>query len=116
MGATRITPFFLLIILLTSCGSDPLDVDTSSITVDPVKVNRLDKDFFSLDTAHLDQGIAAIRQKYGIITDCFLNNVICYSARDSQDCYMALNDFVTDHSMRGAWEDCDKQFVSIITI
>lgn len=110
MGFARIAPFFFFIFLLTACGSDPLDVDTSSITVDPVKVQRLDKDFFALDTAKLSEGIAAIRQRYGIITDCFLNNVICYSARDSQDCYMALADFITDHSMRGAWEECDKLF------
>src|SRR5688572_10548714 len=87
MKATRILPIlFLTLIFSASCGSDPLDVDTSSVTVDPVKVQRIDQDFFNLDTSKLVTGIADIRKKYGTITDCFLNNVICYAAPDSASC------------------------------
>lgn len=112
MGATRIAPFIIFLFLFTGCGSDPLDVDTSSVTIDPVKVHRLDQEFFGLDTSNLVQGIDDIRKKHGIITDCFLNNVICFSAVDSSDCFMALGDFITDHAMRGAWEDASKKFES----
>lgn len=110
MGATRITPFFFFLLMLAACGSDPLDVDTSSVTVDPVKVQRLDIDFFKLDTSDLAGGIIDIRNKYGIMTDCFLNNVICFDAPDSAGCYGALRDFVSHHTMRGAWEACSTKY------
>lgn len=110
MGATRIAPLLFFIVWLTACGSDPLDVDTSSVNVDPVKVQRLDQDFFALDTANLVNGIAAVRKKHGIMTDCFLNNVICFAAQDSADCFRALGDFITDHAMRGAWEESNTRF------
>lgn len=100
----------LLFIFSAGCGSDPLDIDTSSVTVDPVKVHRLDKDFFSLDTSDLASGIAGIRSKHGIITDCFLNNVICFAAPDSVGCFYALGDFITDHAIRGAWEMADRKY------
>jgi len=111
MKATTILPFFFFILFLSaSCGSDPLDVDTSSVTVDPVKVQRLDEDFFNLDTSRLVSGVSDIRKKYGIITDCFLNNVICYTSPDSADCYYTLATFLTDHSMTGTWEACTTKF------
>lgn len=110
MKVTGIALFFIINVLLISCGSDPLDVDTSAVNIDPVKVQRLDQDFFQLDTSKLVQGISDIRKKYGIMTDCFLNNVICYAAPDSADCYYTLSTFLTDHSMKGAWEVCNEKF------
>lgn len=111
MKATTILPFFCIILFLSaSCGSDPLDVDTSTVTVDPVKVQRLDEDFFKLDTAKLVTGITDIRKKYGIITDCFLNNVICYSSPDSANCYYTLGQFLVDHTMMGAWEMANEKY------
>lgn len=109
--ATRILPiFFFILIFNTSCGSDPLDVDTSSVTIDPVKVQRVDEDFFKLDTSKLVTGIADIRKKYGTITDCFLNNVICFASPDSSECYYTLGQFLADHTMRGAWEMANEKY------
>lgn len=111
--ATRILPiYFFIFILLASCGSDPLDIDTSAVNVDPVKVQRLDEDFFRLDTANLVKGISDIRTKYGVITDCFLNNVICYSSPDSVECFYTLGQFLMDHTMRGGWEIANEKFAN----
>lgn len=102
--------FTILSVSNTSCGSDPLDVDISSVTVDPVKVQRLDEEFFKLDTSKLVTGIADIRKKYGSMTDCFLNNVICYASPDSSECFFTLGQFLTDHTMRGAWEMANEKY------
>ncbi len=116
MKTTTILPFFCIILFLSaSCGSDPLDVDTSSVTIDPIKVQRLDEDFFKLDTSKLVTGISDIRKKYGIITDCFLNNVICYASPDSATCYYTLASFLTDHTITGAWESCNTEFADGFT-
>lgn len=115
MGATRIAPFIFFLFLISSCGSDPLDVDTTSVTVDPVKVQRLDEDFFKLDTSDLAKGMSDIRSKYGIMADCFLNNVICFDAPDSVACYFALSDFISHHTMRGAWEACSTKYAGGFT-
>lgn len=100
----------LNVILISSCGSDPLDVDVSDIKADPLKFQRIDQDLFALDTANLPEGMAAIRKKFGVITDCYLNNIICYAAPDSTDCYYTLAGFLTDHTMHGGWVACNEKF------
>ncbi len=110
MKATSIVPFFLILFILPSCGSDPLDVDISAIAVDSVKIQRIDQDFFALDTGNLVADIEAIRKKHGVLTDCILNHVICFASPDSAECYWTLQSFLVDHVMRGAWEDCNKKY------
>jgi hypothetical protein len=111
MRAVRILPFFFFLLIFNiSCGSDPLDIDTSSVTVDPVKVQRIDEDFYKLDTSKLVAGVAGIRTKYGIMTDCFLNNVICFASPDSSECYYTLSQFLTDHTLHGAWDMANEKY------
>lgn len=111
MRPSRFFPFFFFLVISNiSCGSDPLDVDTSSVVIDPVKVERLDEDFFSLDTSKLAAGIIDIRRKHGVITDCFLNNVICYASPDSAACYYTLGQFLSDHTMKGAWQMAHEKY------
>lgn len=110
MRATRIAPLLLVITWLTACGSDPLDVDTSSVTIDPVKVQRLDEKFFLLDSSDPVQGMSDMRKEFGVMPDCYLNNIICFASPDSVDCYNALTDFIHSYDMRGVWEACTTKF------
>lgn len=104
MTVTRFTPILFFCLVLASCGLDRLDVDVSTVTVDPVKIRRFDKDFFGMDTNNLPVALDKLRKDYGPFTDAFVNNVVCFSARDSVSCFLALRDFLSHHITRGAWE------------
>src|SRR6476660_6320151 len=56
--------FSLVVALfLFSCSNKKNAPDVSGINID-VKVHRFDKDFFAIDTAHLQTSLQAIEQKY----------------------------------------------------
>ena len=53
----------LLILILISCNNSNNKPNVSGIKVD-VKIERFDKDFFSIDTNHLDQSLNDLNKKY----------------------------------------------------
>jgi hypothetical protein len=53
----------LLILFLISCNNSNNKPNVSDIKLN-VKVERFDKDFFSIDTNHLDQSLNALNKKY----------------------------------------------------
>lgn len=59
----RLSISSLLILILISCNNSNNKPDVSGIKVD-VKIERFDKDFFSMDTNHLDQSLNELNRKY----------------------------------------------------
>jgi hypothetical protein len=59
----RLSISSLLIFILISCNNSNNKPDVSNINVN-VKIERFDKDFFSIDTNHLDQSLNALNRKY----------------------------------------------------
>jgi hypothetical protein len=59
----RLSISALLILILISCNNSSNKPDVSDIKID-VKIERFDKDFFSIDTNHLDQSLNALNRKY----------------------------------------------------
>lgn len=63
MSFMRLSISSLLILILISCNNSNNKPDVSSIKVD-IKIERFDKDFFSMDTNHLDQSLNELNKKY----------------------------------------------------
>ena len=63
MSIMRLSTSSLLILILISCNNSNNRPDVSNIKVD-VKIQRFDKDFFTIDTNHLDQALNALNKKY----------------------------------------------------
>lgn len=59
----RFTIGSVLILVLLSCNNSNSKPNVSDIKID-VKIERFDKDFFSIDTNHLDQSLNALNKKY----------------------------------------------------
>ncbi|MBI3512360.1 MAG: hypothetical protein HY064_16990 [Bacteroidetes bacterium] len=107
----KLIPFLVIIAaVIMSCGSDRLDVDVSAIKVPPVKIIRYEKEFFSLDTAHLQTGLAALHNKYGVFSDGFINNVIYRSGPDSVDHDKDLRFFLSDYAYRDLYKQTNELF------
>jgi hypothetical protein len=57
-------PFFIAIVLiLTACSSKKSKPDVSKINVQ-VQIKRFDKDFFTIDTTHIDRSLQGLANKY----------------------------------------------------
>lgn len=98
--------------LFCACGSNPLDVDVSAISVPQVKVRRYDKAFFSLDTSQMARSIDHLHVQFGNFSDGYINNIICRNSPTDEDCNYAIRDFLYNRAvgMREVYEECNKVF------
>ena len=76
MTMKKTTLLICTAIVFFACNSDKADVpDTSKIDVD-LTVQRFDKDFFSVDTNNVVEGLNRLNAKYPTLTPLFLQNIL----------------------------------------
>ncbi len=103
-------------LFLVSCGNNPLDVDMSGIKVEPVKIQRFDQDFFSLNADNISQKLPELQNKYPGFTVLFVKNIVCPSGINDSACIPDITRFVNDKDMRGAFDNCQKVFPDMSSI
>lgn len=76
----------LIIIICHACSSDKVKniPDVSDIAVD-LTINRFEQDLFNIDTLDFDQGLAALRKKYPLFSDIFINQLIGLPSKNKDD-------------------------------
>jgi hypothetical protein len=87
-------------VALVSCGGNPLDVDVSSVNIEPVKIKRLDKDLFAMDTNRIEEASLPLQKKYGSFFEKFVINVINDGGTADTTYGQRLKGFVRDKDMR----------------
>lgn len=70
----RLSACLFVLIMIGSCRSRNVP-DVSAVKVD-LQLQRFDKDFFSLDTNHIDQSLDRLHQKYPLFFQDFLFNIL----------------------------------------
>lgn len=65
----------LIAILLIACNNDKNAPDVSGIKVD-LGLQRLDQDFFAIDTANVEKSIASLQVKYPAFLPLFLQTIV----------------------------------------
>lgn len=89
--------FFILFstLLLLSCGNDKNIPDVSAITIQ-TDVQRFDKDFFSIDTNHMESSLQQLQQKYPAFLNDFLYNIIAVPPQPDST-LVKIKQFVHDY-------------------
>lgn len=78
MNATYIKsvlPVFLVLIFFVSCKRERRVPDVSSVQI-PFTVERFEKDFFAIDTLHIETSLEGLSKKYPGFMQDFLYNII----------------------------------------
>jgi hypothetical protein len=96
--------------LMVSCGSDPLDVDTSTIEVQPVKIERLEQDLFAFDTNNVDGFTKKMQAKYGKFYPLFISSIINNGGVADSSYSFRLKQFISDRDMKAVYSDCQKTY------
>jgi len=65
----------LLLFSLIACKDNENSPDVSHIEVD-IKLDRFDRDFFSMDSNNVFPGLNQLRQEYPVLTTIFLQNIL----------------------------------------
>ena len=75
----KIVLFYLALILITACGKRN-EPDVSQIKVD-LQLQRFEKDFFAIDTAHINSSMQALNQKHPGFVQDFVFNILALPAQ-----------------------------------
>ena len=92
------------LLILSSCKNDPLDVDVSSVNTQPIKVQRLEQDVFSLNAGNMDKKTNEILQKYGPLYNHYLLNPFGIRGTTDTNYKSQVLDFITDRDVRAAYK------------
>ena len=89
-----------IVVMLFSCKGNKDIPDVSGIKID-IKVNRFEKDFFAMDTNHVENSLNKIIQRYPHFTSDFIFNIlgldenkVLIKGTDEQE---ALSTFIRDY-------------------
>lgn len=110
--AKKKTALYLLLcsLFLFSCGGNLLDVNVSKIKVEPLKIQRFEKDFFSLNADNILHNLPEMQKKYSGFTELYVRNILCPSGINDSACIPEITRFVNDKDMRGAFDETQKTF------
>jgi len=97
-------------LLLNSCSHNPLKIDVSGVQIPPVKIDRLEKDMFTIPPDSVSQYTPIMMKKYGR----FYSNLVISFLNDGgivDSTYaQSLKRFIKDRDMRGAYDSCEKVY------
>ncbi|MBK6836456.1 MAG: hypothetical protein IPG89_20220 [Bacteroidetes bacterium] len=86
-------------LILAACEGNRLDVDTSEVAIKPIKVLRLDKDIFAMDTTKIASYSPEMLKKYGNFYSTFIFGIL--NPGDVKDsAYRAISAFIQHPDMK----------------
>ncbi|MBA2612683.1 MAG: hypothetical protein H0U95_11965 [Bacteroidetes bacterium] len=92
-------PFLLL--LISACKNNALDVDISGVEVKPLEVLRLENDIFALNAANFDEKTKTLNVKYGAYYEHYISGFLNPNGGTRDSLYKAkLLDFTQDKDMK----------------
>lgn len=98
----------LYITLLTGCKHDPLDIDTSNVTIKPVEFKRLDKDVFSLTQENSSEKMHEFQKKYSTFYTRYVSSIVNNGGVIDSLYSQTLLRFITNKDIKTAYADLVK--------
>lgn len=98
---------------ISGCQSDRREhVDVSGIPLE-VRAERFEADLFSLDTAHVPEGLDSLRARYGSLFDLFAGQITRLGSADPAVTASRFREFVSDTNFRRLEKDCRTRFADL---
>jgi hypothetical protein len=98
------------IFLLTSCNHNPLKIDVSNINISPVKIQRLERDMFSMKPDSINTYTSGFIKKYGRFYVDFVTGFISDGGIKDSTYAAMLRRFITDKDMHSTYDTCEKVY------
>lgn len=110
----RIICFALLfIILFRGCTTkNKLDIDVSNIKVE-VKIQRFEKDLFSIKPDSISAAVTMLASKYGNFFDLYNNKIITIGSSNHRSYPDYLKGFLTDFTINEVYKKCIDVFPDV---
>ena len=98
-----------LSIFLTSCSNNPLDIDVSDQEVN-LQLERMEQDLFSNKIASTIERNKILAEKYGLLYEAFMMDMIGEGSPYDADAAGYLKNFVEHQDMQSIYKSIDKKF------
>ena len=95
---------------LASCSHNPLNIDVSNIHIPPVKINRLERDMFTMNPDSINNYTPIMTRKYGPFYSNFVISFINDGGIMDSTYAEMLKRFITDTTMRKVYDSCEKKY------
>lgn len=104
----KATIAILYVTFLTGCKHNPLDVDTSNVTIEPVEFKRLDKDVFSLTPENSSQKMHEFQKKYSTFYTRYVSSIVNNGGVIDSLYSQTLLRFINNKDIKTAYADLVK--------
>jgi hypothetical protein len=104
---------FIVVLLLSSCHNNPLDIDVSKVSVPPVKVERMERDMFAMPSDSVNQYTQRMMKKYGRFYTDFVTGFINDAGIMDSSYAIGLKHFIMDRDMRNTYDSCEKIYPDV---
>ncbi|MBL7884993.1 MAG: hypothetical protein JNL69_13050 [Bacteroidia bacterium] len=98
----------ILLVFAVSCGGNTLDVDVSEVQLPPVKIKRLDKDIFEINTSNIEAETKKLQEKYGDFYSLYITRIVNNGGIADSSYEFQIKQFIADKDMLEAFNDCKK--------
>lgn len=106
---------FALMLALSSCKSDPLDVDVSETDVQ-LTFKRLDRDLFELNPSAGKTETEALNEKYGEFLVDYCEGVIRIGDPKSESFKYAVAQFISDEAMKTLYQQSQLVYPDLTSV
>lgn len=102
--------FLSFFLILSGCGHEQLNIDTSDVQIEPIIFKRLDKDIFLLNEKNVNQKSFEFQKKYTTFYNRYIASIVNNGGIRDSLYTSALLHFVQDKDMHAAYTDIAKMY------
>lgn len=106
----KIIVVVLFVNFLTGCKHNQLDVDTSSVVLDPIVFKRLDKDVFSLTPENCQHKMGEFEKKYSSFYLRYMSSIVNNGGKTDSLYSQTLLRFTENKDIKTAYNDVSKMY------
>jgi hypothetical protein len=103
----------LFVNFLTGCGHNQLDIDTSSVKLEPIVFKRLDKDVFSLTPENASSKMNEYQKKYSTFYTRYISSIVNNGGKVDSLYSQTLLRFINNQDIKNAYRDLTKTYTDI---
>jgi hypothetical protein len=106
----RIYLYIILVLGVSACGGNRLNVDVSTVDLPDYAIDRLEQDVFNMDTTNVLAATEKLQKKYGHFYTTYVTGVLNNGGIRDSSYSFRMKRFINDRDMKEAYADCQQHY------
>jgi hypothetical protein len=114
MKGLKFFVFFTVLVFISSCDDDTIPkADISEVDIQPLVIDRMELDLFSVTPENINQKTQEMEAKYGNFYSTFIKSIINNGGLKDTSYAQRLLQFTTDRDMKEVFENCKQSYAQV---